>query len=148
MIPPLIGFFGKLLVVTAAWDSGYLYLSLLAILVSVISAGFYLRVIRVLFFDGPIGRSESVTSEPSTSLRAKASAIPLALSSALPTLTLSSPLLSPPPPEEEGGLSASEANPLISMVIATLTLIILLFLATPFATFNSLHLIALCFYFW
>lgn len=146
MIPPLIGFFGKLLVVTAAWDSGYLYLSLLAILVSVISAGFYLRVIRVLFFDGPIGRSESVTSfsegEPSTSLRAKASAIPLALSSALPTLTLSSPLSSP------GGLSAPEANPLISMVIATLTLIILLFLATPFATFNSLHLIALCFYFW
>ena len=50
-IPPLIGFFAKQMVLSAALDSGYVFLTLIAILTSVISAVYYLGVIKQIFFD-------------------------------------------------------------------------------------------------
>lgn len=52
-IPPLIGFFAKQMVLSAALDSGYIFLTLVAILTSVISAVYYLNVIKQIFFDKP-----------------------------------------------------------------------------------------------
>ena len=52
-IPPLIGFFAKQMVLSAALDSGYVFLTLIAILTSVISAAYYLNVIKQIFFDKP-----------------------------------------------------------------------------------------------
>jgi len=52
-IPPLIGFFAKQMVLSAALDSGYVFLTLIAILTSVISAVYYLNVIKQIFFDKP-----------------------------------------------------------------------------------------------
>ena len=50
-VPPLIGFFGKQMVLSAALDSGYIFLSYVAILASVISAVYYLNIINKMFFD-------------------------------------------------------------------------------------------------
>ena len=50
-IPPLLGFFAKQMVLSAALDSGYVFLALVAILTSVISAVYYLNIIRQVFFD-------------------------------------------------------------------------------------------------
>jgi NADH-ubiquinone oxidoreductase chain 2 len=50
-VPPLVGFFGKQMVLSAALDQGYIFLSYIAILVSVISAVYYLNLIRQMFFD-------------------------------------------------------------------------------------------------
>ena len=50
-IPPLIGFFAKQMVLSAALDSGYVFLTLIAILTSVISAVYYLGIIKQIFFD-------------------------------------------------------------------------------------------------
>ena len=50
-IPPLIGFFGKQMVLSAALDSGYIFITLIAILTSVISAVYYLNIIKEIFFD-------------------------------------------------------------------------------------------------
>src|SRR5271155_1877580 len=50
-IPPLIGFFAKQMVLSAALDSGYVFLVLVAIVTSVISAVYYLNVIKQIFFD-------------------------------------------------------------------------------------------------
>ena len=50
-IPPLIGFFAKQMVLSAALDNGYVFLALVAILTSVISAVYYLNIIRQVFFD-------------------------------------------------------------------------------------------------
>jgi NADH-ubiquinone oxidoreductase chain 2 len=50
-IPPLIGFFAKQMVLSAALDSGYIFLTLVAILTSVISAVYYLNIIKEVFFD-------------------------------------------------------------------------------------------------
>ena len=52
-IPPLIGFFAKQMVLSAALDSGYVFLALVAIITSVISAVYYLNVIKQIFFDKP-----------------------------------------------------------------------------------------------
>ena len=52
-IPPLIGFFAKQMVLSAALDNGYVFLALVAILTSVISAVYYLNVIKQIFFDKP-----------------------------------------------------------------------------------------------
>lgn len=50
-IPPLIGFFAKQMVLSAALDNGYIFLSYVAIIVSVISAVYYLNIIKQMFFD-------------------------------------------------------------------------------------------------
>jgi len=47
-IPPLIGFFSKQFVLYAAIQNGYYFMSIVAIIVSVISASYYLKIIRVL----------------------------------------------------------------------------------------------------
>jgi NADH-ubiquinone oxidoreductase chain 2 len=52
-IPPLIGFFAKQMVLSAALDNGYVFLTLVAIITSVISAVYYLNVIKQIFFDKP-----------------------------------------------------------------------------------------------
>lgn len=49
-VPPLIGFFAKQMVLSAALDNGYVFMALLAILTSVISAVYYLNVIKNIFF--------------------------------------------------------------------------------------------------
>ena len=50
-IPPLVGFFAKQMVLSAALDNGYVFLALVAILTSVISAVYYLSVIKQVYFD-------------------------------------------------------------------------------------------------
>ena len=47
-IPPLIGFFSKQFVLYSAIQSGYNFIALVAIIVSVISASYYLKIIKVL----------------------------------------------------------------------------------------------------
>lgn len=52
-IPPLMGFFAKYAVLYSSIHNGYYFISLIAILASVVSAAYYLRVVRVLYFDEP-----------------------------------------------------------------------------------------------
>jgi NADH-quinone oxidoreductase subunit N len=50
-IPPLSGFFAKLYVFATAFNAGYDTLTIIGIVASVISAFYYLRVIKVMYFD-------------------------------------------------------------------------------------------------
>lgn len=52
-VPPLVGFFAKYTVLYTAIHNGYTFLAVIAILSSVVSAVYYLRVIRVIHFDVP-----------------------------------------------------------------------------------------------
>jgi NADH-ubiquinone oxidoreductase chain 2 len=47
-IPPLIGFFSKQYVLYSAVQSGYYFMSIIAIIVSVISASYYIKIVKVL----------------------------------------------------------------------------------------------------
>nr|QXQ00351.1 NADH dehydrogenase subunit 2 [Tuber microsphaerosporum] len=50
-LPPLIGFFAKQQVLSAALNQGFYFLVLVGILTSVVSAVYYLRIIKLVFFD-------------------------------------------------------------------------------------------------
>lgn len=50
-IPPLLGFWGKWYVFSAAIEAGLLPLVIIGLVTSVVSAYYYLRVIKVIFFD-------------------------------------------------------------------------------------------------
>lgn len=52
-LPPLVGFFGKLMVLTSALDNGKILLVLVAVLTSVIGAVYYLSVIKTVYFEEP-----------------------------------------------------------------------------------------------
>lgn len=49
-VPPLFGFFAKQMILSAALDSGYYFITLIAILTSVIGAVYYLSLIKQIFF--------------------------------------------------------------------------------------------------
>jgi len=48
-IPPLIGFFSKQFVLLSAIQNGYYFMALVAIIVSVISASYYLKIIKTIY---------------------------------------------------------------------------------------------------
>lgn len=50
-IPPLAGFFGKLYVFMAAVNAGLYTLAIIGVLASVVSAFYYLRIIKLMYFD-------------------------------------------------------------------------------------------------
>lgn len=50
-IPPLVGFFAKQMVLSSALDNGYVFMVLIAILTSVISAYYYLALVQQIFFN-------------------------------------------------------------------------------------------------
>ncbi len=52
-IPPLAGFFSKFFILTAILSHGYLITSIIAVLFSVISAYYYLRIVKIMYFDEP-----------------------------------------------------------------------------------------------
>ena len=52
-IPPLVGFFGKQMVLSAALDKGYIFITLIAILTSVVGGVYYLTIVKEIFFYSP-----------------------------------------------------------------------------------------------
>jgi NADH-quinone oxidoreductase subunit N len=59
-IPPLAGFFGKLYIFLAAVESGLYGLAVIGVLASVVAAFYYLRIVKVMYFDDaaePIDRT-------------------------------------------------------------------------------------------
>jgi len=58
-IPPLAGFFGKFMVFQAAVQSGLFVLAVFGVVTSVIAAYYYLRIIKVMFFDEPAEKFDS-----------------------------------------------------------------------------------------
>ena len=59
-IPPLFGFWGKLLLFIAGISTGQLSLVIIAVITSAISAWYYLRLIGVSLLSSPSPRSESL----------------------------------------------------------------------------------------
>ncbi len=53
-IPPLAGFFAKFYVFAAAIHAGLYWLSVIGVLSSVVGAFYYLRVVKVMYFDEPV----------------------------------------------------------------------------------------------
>ncbi len=56
-VPFFIGFFAKLSVLQAVVAAGYFWLAVLAVVMSVIGAFYYLRVVKLMYFDEPLEAS-------------------------------------------------------------------------------------------
>lgn len=54
-VPPLAGFFGKYVVFLAAVRAGMVPLAIAGVIASVIAAGYYLRIVKVMYFDDVAG---------------------------------------------------------------------------------------------
>ena len=52
-VPPFIGFWAKFNILQALWLTNHFWLIIIAIVVSVIGAFYYLRIVKLMFFDPP-----------------------------------------------------------------------------------------------
>ncbi|MFU8877872.1 MAG: NADH-quinone oxidoreductase subunit NuoN, partial [Wenzhouxiangellaceae bacterium] len=60
-VPVFVGFFAKWQVIAAVIDAGFMWLAVLAVITAVIGAFYYLRVVKLMYFDEP-ERDEPVTA--------------------------------------------------------------------------------------
>ncbi len=52
-VPPFVGFWAKLAVFQALWEAGHLWLVVIGALASVVGVFYYLRVVKLMYFDAP-----------------------------------------------------------------------------------------------
>ena len=67
-IPPLAGFFSKLYVFLAAVQAGLYVTAVIGVLTSVVGAYYYLRIIKVMYFDEPVEAFDKVTDDGMTAI--------------------------------------------------------------------------------
>jgi NADH-quinone oxidoreductase subunit N len=56
-LPPTAGFYAKLAVLSAAVNAGQIWLAVGAVILSVVGAFYYLRVVKLMYFDEPVDRA-------------------------------------------------------------------------------------------
>ena len=61
-IPPTVGFYAKLAVLQAVLSTGQVWLAVVAVLLSLVGAFYYLRVVKVMYFDEPVDTSKIVAT--------------------------------------------------------------------------------------
>jgi NADH-ubiquinone oxidoreductase chain 2 len=150
-IPPLIGFFSKQLVLYSALQNGYYFISVVAIIVSVISCSYYLQIIKVLFTpplpkagDASLfGSREDPASEDSSPYAPPSSlqlALDLEVSKSYPPLHPKGSLRQREGNEEQVKLILTNTH---SYLISILTFTILFFFIKPSLILNSTQLLSL-----
>ena len=112
--PPFLGFFSKQFVLYSAIENGYYFMSIAGILVSIISASYYLRIIRIL-------HTENISNINSNKITSTAS--PLCFTQ-----------------EEVNKIEISNTH---SLIISILTLLILFFILKPSILLKSTQLLSL-----
>lgn len=58
-IPPMVGFYAKLAVLQAVIGAGYVWLAVVAVMFSLVGAFYYLRIVKMAYFDEPEGETLS-----------------------------------------------------------------------------------------
>ncbi|MFY8038713.1 MAG: NADH-quinone oxidoreductase subunit NuoN [Bosea sp. (in: a-proteobacteria)] len=74
-IPPLAGFFAKFYVFTAAIEAKLYYVAVIGVIASVVGAYYYLRIVKVIYFDAPKGAFETMTPALKGVLAASSAAV-------------------------------------------------------------------------
>jgi NADH-ubiquinone oxidoreductase chain 2 len=125
-IPPLIGFFSKQLVLYSALQNGYYFISVLAIIVSVISCSYYLQIIKILFTPASSLASNGGANSPAPAKRQGAT-----------------PGQSETTLRREGAKNEKNLTNTHSYLISILTFTILFFFIKPSLILNSTQLLSL-----
>jgi NADH-quinone oxidoreductase subunit N len=53
-VPPTVGFYAKLSVLSAAVNAGQIWLAVVAVVFSLVGAYYYLRIVKLMYFDDPV----------------------------------------------------------------------------------------------
>jgi NADH-quinone oxidoreductase subunit N len=61
-LPVMVGFWAKLAVLQAALEAGYVGMVVAAVLFSLVGAFYYLRLVKLMYFDDPVDTSLIVTT--------------------------------------------------------------------------------------
>ena len=61
-VPPFVGFWAKLRIIQALWETGHLWLVVIAAAMSVVGAFYYLRVVKLMYFDPPVTQAAAQSS--------------------------------------------------------------------------------------
>lgn len=150
-VPPLIGFFAKQQVLYASNSAGYFFLSLIAILVSVISASYYLKIIKIMhsipshgFLYGaaaphPLGLQLS-TANSNSSLLSSTISRSLPSPSVREAVQQAIPFFHDGESEEASVGKNNYLTTVHSFIISVLTLIILLFIFNPELLLNCISI--------
>jgi len=112
-IPPLAGFFAKQMILSSALDNGYVFMALIAILASVVSAYYYLAIVKQIFFH----KTDYILNPVLENITLKASILNKTNNSHYENITIN---------VENIKLSGS-----LTTTISVLTLIILFFILIP-----------------
>jgi|ERR1700753_4294956 len=133
-VPPLMGFFGKQFVLYSSIEDGNIFLSFVAILVSVISASYYLKIVNYSFFSTGYTNTNNniftyISSFSSSSLESKEKSLEKNNSSL--------------EQKERSTLTILNINQIHSFIISFLTFIIILFFTQPSILLNCSSYIAL-----
>jgi NADH:ubiquinone oxidoreductase subunit 5 (subunit L)/multisubunit Na+/H+ antiporter MnhA subunit len=129
-IPPLAGFYSKAFLLFAAIRSAHYVLALVGILMSAISAFYYIRIVKIMYFESIVSPGKSTTSSVHLS-------VPKAcLGDSHPTAYTNTPLQqnpSPAVPLRFAGsmLSFTQINKEISLVCASCVAFLLFFSLHP-----------------
>jgi NADH-quinone oxidoreductase subunit N len=78
-IPPTAGFYAKLAVLSAAVTAGYLWLAVAAVILSLVGAFYYLRIVKLMYFDDPREGAAGASGQPEMPMRVLLSANGLVL---------------------------------------------------------------------
>lgn len=126
-VPPLIGFFAKQMVLSAALDNGYVFMSLVAILTSVIGAVYYLNLIKQIFFF----KSDYIINPSLENIKLKGTIIPYSNTQANKGINV------------EYGINNIVLSSGLTTSISILTLILLLFIYIPNEWFSVANILTL-----
>jgi NADH-quinone oxidoreductase subunit N len=74
-IPPLAGFFAKFYVFTAAIEAKLYYVAVIGVIASVVGAYYYLRIVKIIYFDAPKGAFDTMTPALKGVLAASSAAV-------------------------------------------------------------------------
>ena len=61
-VPPVVGFYAKLSVLQAVLSTGQIWLAIVAVMFSLVGAYYYLRIVKVMYFDEPVDTAKIVSS--------------------------------------------------------------------------------------
>ncbi len=83
-VPFFIGFFAKLAVLAAVVQAGYVWIAVVAVLMSLVGAFYYLRVVKVMYFDDPTDTSP-INGSADLKLLLSANGVAIAVLGLMPT---------------------------------------------------------------
>lgn len=134
-VPPLMGFFAKQMILSSALDNGYIFMTLIAIITSVIGAGYYLNLIKQIFFyksDYVKNTSLFQNDNPERNNNDKLVALVLSRNNGIFN-------------SDRFNISLTDitVNSSLSGIISTLTLLLIVFIFIPMEWFNIITILTI-----